>query len=94
MNSRDVPKLEPTREGEKLLKEWLAAKEREEETSRDANRARCDRANAEIALANWLLPTDAKPGEKVLMWCGHDLIQAERRDNGAVSVSVRQTRKP
>lgn len=66
-----------TSDGERAIKDWLAAKERHEQARRDENRASCDESNAETALVKWMLPPDAKPGEKIAVWFGDSLIQVE-----------------
>lgn len=85
-------KLEPTREGEKLLKEWYAARDRHERAKRDESATRCDLANAEIAFAKWMLPPDAKTGERFLMWHYQQLIQVEKTEPGEVRVTIRGKR--
>lgn len=64
-------------EGERLIKQWLSATERLERAKSEKNSAECDVVNAQNALAKWLLPDDAKPGEKIAVWFGDSLIQAE-----------------
>lgn len=83
--------LEPTREGEKLLKEWYAARDRFEQAERELSRARCDKDNAENAFVKWMLPEDAKAGERFLMWHGAQLVQVEKRDHDA-RVTIRSKR--
>lgn len=67
----------PTSEGERLVKNWLSEQEHLERCKSDLNRAQCDLANAKNALAKWILPNDAKKGEKIAIWYGDSLIQVE-----------------
>ena len=85
-------KLHPTREGERLLKDWYAARDRHERAKRDLNSAACDLANAETAFAKWMLPTDAKVGESFLMWHGTKLVQVEKTDQYDARVTIRGKR--
>lgn len=66
-----------TREGSRLIATWLAASESLERARSSVNRASCDLANAEAALAKWLMPDDMKPGEKIAVWEGDSLFQVE-----------------
>lgn len=68
---------ELTSEGTRLVKDWLGAKERLEKLKREVTRAECDLSNTQTALAKWMLPQDAKPGEKIAVWHHDSLIQVE-----------------
>lgn len=68
---------ELTSEGERLVKAWLDAKQEVDRTKSHLNRAECDVTNTQNALAKWMLPEDAKPGEKIAVWYGDSLIQVE-----------------
>lgn len=64
-------------EGQRLVDDWLAA----QEVTKDArNRLRlANNAEREVhdVLAKWLMPHDAKPGEKIAVWSGNVLAQVE-----------------
>lgn len=75
------------------MRDWFSCLEEEERRKRDANRASCDLANATIALGKWMLPPDAEVGEKVCMWLGAQLIQAEKLPSGDAKITIRATRK-
>ncbi len=66
---------EVTSEGARLIKEWLAAQESLENARRVLSARECDLSNTKIALARWMLPQDAKPGEQIAVWFGDSLIQ-------------------
>lgn len=78
-----------TPEGAQLIKGWLQAQTREKDARSALNSAECATANARNALAKWLLPEDAKVGEKISVWMGDSLFQAERQETGDPIVSVR-----
>jgi hypothetical protein len=64
-------------DGEQLLRAWLYAKERVRTAERELNSAQCDQSNTQTELVRWLLPRDAKEGEKIAVWFGDSLVQAE-----------------
>lgn len=64
-------------EGKRLIELWLTARNRVENLDMQRSSAACDVLNAEAALAKWLAPDDAKPGEKIAVWFGDSLIQVE-----------------
>lgn len=66
-----------TREGENLVRNWLTSQEHVRQQRSALNSAECDEANCHSALAKWLIPEDAKPGEKIAVWFGDSLIQVE-----------------
>lgn len=66
-----------TPEGERLIKRWLAAQDRLGRAKSEVNSADVELRNSANALSKWLLPDDAKPGEKIAVWFGDSLIQAE-----------------
>lgn len=68
---------EVTHDGEQHIKAWLSAQERLQRAKDELNRAQCDLANSTNALAKWILPEDAKPGEKICVWYYDALIQVE-----------------
>jgi len=68
MNEVIDPKYDISQEGRKLVKAYQYAVDQVERTKNEANRARCDEANARKALIKWCSPADAKPGEKFGIW--------------------------
>lgn len=64
-------------EGSTLVKNWLGAQERLRRAESEVVSAQVDVANSARDLAKWMLPDDAKPGEKIAMWHGDSLIQIE-----------------
>lgn len=85
-------KLYPTREGESLLKEWYAARDRHARAKQDSISAEFDLANAEQDFAKWMLPKDAKVGETFLMWHGAQLVQVEKTEHHDARVTIRGQR--
>lgn len=87
--------MDVSRDGDKLIKDWLHAQRRLEGAKREVNSAECDLLNSTNALAKWMLPDDAKPGEKIAVWYGDSLIQVEPPPchpvpGGDAKVTVRQ----
>ena len=84
-------------EGENLLKSWLRCIQLVRNAKREVNSAECDEMNSQTALARWLLPKDAKEGEKIAIWFGDSLIQVECTQAGPGlmdgKVTVRQDGK-
>lgn len=68
---------ELTSEGTGLVKNWLAAQERLRTAKVEVGYAERDINESQRALAKWLLPADAVPGEKISVWHGDSLIQVE-----------------
>lgn len=64
-------------EGDRLITNWLSATERLRVAKVRATTAEVDVIDTESALARWLLPDDARTGEKIAVWNGDSLIQAE-----------------
>jgi hypothetical protein len=83
-----------TSEGERLVEAWSGAKEALWRMKQGVVRAECDLQNSTNALSKWLLPEDAKPGEKICVWHGDRLIQVEVNPNGAdPTITVRKQGK-
>lgn len=86
-----------TSDGERLVKAWLGAQEQLATAKSMLNRSECDLANSQNALAKWMLPADAKPGEKIAVWHGDALIQvqvpAEGSDRRDPVVTIRSRGK-
>lgn len=68
---------EVTSEGERRIKRWENAINDERRARSDLTSAECERENAATDLGKWLVPSDAKEGEKFCVWYGDSLIQAE-----------------
>lgn len=66
-----------TSEGTRLIKAWEVAKRDVERAKSALNSAECALSNATSALTKWMLPEDAKPGEKICVWHLDSLIQVE-----------------
>lgn len=62
-------------EGEQLIKRWMGAVEAEKTAKRNLNSAECSVTNTRNALGKWLMPDDAKTGEKFSVWYGDSLIE-------------------
>lgn len=83
-----------TSEGERLVKNWLGAQQRVSQAEHELNQARCERSNTARELAKWLLPPDAKEGEKIAVWHGDSLIQAEVLSQGCdTRITIRKRGK-
>jgi hypothetical protein len=80
---------EATSDGKRLIDAWVGAQERERLAQSELNSARCEVSNSQRALAKWMLPDDAKVGEKIAVWHGDSLIQVEMLSHGDAVVSVR-----
>lgn len=68
---------EITKDGQRVIATWLSCQQREQRLRSELNRAECDTRNAEQEVAKWMLPTDAKPGEKICVWQHDSLFQVE-----------------
>lgn len=82
-----------TSEGERLIKAWEGAIEDERRAKSALNSAECHLANSKNALGKWLVPSDAKEGEKFCVWYGDSLIQAELVRMGEYKLSIRSRGK-
>lgn len=78
-----------TSEGRRLIDGWTAAVTNERRVRTSLDSASQSRAAAEQALAKWLLPHDAKPGETIAIWYGDGLIQVENTEPPTVSIRTR-----
>jgi hypothetical protein len=79
---------ELTSEGTRLVKAWLGAQDEVERAKSRLRSAECDLANTQKALAKWMLPEDAKPGEKIAVWYVDSLIQVEVPLQGHMTIPV------
>lgn len=71
------PKYLVNQPGKDLCAAWVRATQDLEYRRRDVAAAVVVVEEAAAALAEWLLPKDAKPGETIAVWFGHDLIQCK-----------------
>lgn len=75
-------------EGTRLIKNWEVAKRDLERARSAVNSAECELANSTNALAKWLLPDDAIPGEKICVWHLDSLIQVEATADGMSDAKI------
>lgn len=85
---------EATPEGRRLIAAWLNASDRVARTNEAYKTALREAAEAEEKLAKWLLPSDAKLGERIGVWHGDSIFTAcktmfEGKDVFAVEVRKR-----
>lgn len=73
---------EASTEGARRIERWEQAKKSLERAKSAVNSAECELANATNDLAKWMLPEDAKPGEKIGVWHLDSLIQVEASKDG------------
>lgn len=66
-----------TPEGQRLITVWLRCVDEHRRKQQAVYDAFRDVAESEAALAKWLAPPDAKPGEKIAVWFHDSLIQVE-----------------
>ncbi len=78
-----------TREGKDHIERWQRAVAELAAAKGAVNRADCELSNATNALGKWLMPNDAKEGEKFCVWYGDSLIAAESKGNHSYTVTVR-----
>jgi hypothetical protein len=72
--------MEPSHEGKRLIDAWLNARREVARRRVWLESAETDVVDSRRALAAWLLPDDAKAGEKIAVWYGDSLIQVEAPD--------------
>ena len=80
--------MQVNNEGLVLIKRWKASTEQLMRLRNQINRAECEAKNAEQALAEFLLPSDAKASEIFCVWYVDSLIAA-KHNNGIKSVELR-----
>lgn len=66
-----------TSEGKTLIANWLRSVDEHRRRQQSVYDAYSDVQSSEAALAKWLAPPDAAPGEKIAVWFGDSLIQVE-----------------
>lgn len=88
-----LPEIDVHDKGERLLLKWLDTRRRVSLAECELNSAQCALSNTETALLRLLLPQNIKAGEKIAIWFGDSLIQAECLDtnipglpNGKVTI--------
>ena len=64
-----------TSEGERLIQQWHTATQNLKDAYLRINGLECNLANARNALGKWLMPSDAKVGEKFSVWHLDSLIE-------------------
>lgn len=69
-----------TSEGCRLIEAWMGATKALDRACSEVNSREADVRNTRNALAKWLLPEDAKVGEKIAVWHVDSLIQVEVTD--------------
>lgn len=94
--TRQAEGINVSREGLDLIKAWENAKSAEMRARHELHKCETALMNAHNALAKWMLPHDAKPGEKFGVWVGNDLIQVQAAGscpNDDHTITVRQRTK-
>lgn len=69
-----ITKLQPSRDGEELIKSWYNADKRVRKLEQDLLQAREAEAAAAKKVADWITPSDAKDSEVFHMWYGDSMI--------------------
>ncbi len=64
-----------TNEGNRLIDTWMLARESVKRAKSQLIREECNLTNSQNALARWMMPEDAQPGEQIAIWNGDSLIQ-------------------
>ena len=78
-----------TPEGRRRIEHWQHAQLEVRRCKDRLNSAETTLTNAIIELGKWLLPSDAIPGEKIAVWFGDSMIQAEVRHNRDPLITIR-----
>lgn len=87
--SDDRP-LKTTAEGERLIRAWKGAQTSLEEAKRELTRAGENVVESTRALGQWLMPRNAKKGEKAAVWFLDTLIEAEMVDERTFVIRLRE----
>lgn len=72
-----------------LVRQWKDAKEALREADRNQTSARNTLDNTTKELGQWLVPSEAKDGERCGVWVGDEFFQAVRT-GGSYSVDIRK----
>lgn len=75
-------------DGRRLIDQLVGATTTVMRLKNGLNRVALSAVNAKIALGKWPLPDDASVGEKIAVWDGDSLYQAEKTIDGPV-VTIR-----
>ena len=81
--------MEPTKDGKDYIDRWTAAQEEVRRCKSSLNSAECEMSNSTNALGEWMMPNDAKNGEKFCVWYGDSMIQVVKQVNGDYDITVR-----
>lgn len=81
---------EPTRRG-MMIDSWQRAIERVRSAERELLRAECALTNARNELGKWMMPDDAKEGEKIGVWHGASLICVEKLSGTRFKITIRKS---
>lgn len=73
--AKEGPTGTVTADGQRLIERWTHAIAAWDDLKRQENQVWCEVQNAKNALAKWLKPEDAKPGETYAVWSGDSMIQ-------------------
>ena len=79
-----------TSKGKELIERWKDASKGAESAKEKLIKAQRELQTAEEHLAHWLLPGDAKDGEKFCVWYGDSLITASESEETGYQVTVRK----
>ena len=82
----ETTKIQPSREGEELIKNWNSYNTRVNRLLKDLDKAREEEAVAAKKVADWLKPSDAKTDETFHMWFGDSMISVT---NDSVKLRLR-----
>lgn len=78
MNTDDNKKTsDVTDKGKQLIEHYFRSMSRLSQAEQRLHSEKLVAIEAQIDLASWLLPEDAKNGEKIAVWYGDSLIQVE-----------------
>lgn len=66
----------PSVSGQKIIERFQRARQRVDQLRSETNSADVELTNATDELGKWLVPSDAKPGEKFAIW-GRDMRDQE-----------------
>jgi hypothetical protein len=91
----DNKNIQPTRDTEAFIKEWIAAEEYAEKMRVEQTRANTELLNKTNELGRFLTPKDAKQDEVFNIWYGDGLLAVSKTDMfGGGSYKVRWRTRP
>lgn len=84
-----------TKKTHDLVETFEGVLARVERARHELNSAECALSNARNALARWLIPAEAKPGEQFNIWYGNRLISVVVDSSGRREgpVTIKEARK-